>query len=176
LFLRVINTSPIATFGTCCLSLDIGLRCVFPSVFVVADVPFAILIADFLVPLIISSTALSPVYTTRPQISPSMELPFTTGNSTILCDVSTPSHCPCVPPSLHRKVFFSLNNLSHFESLEVDKLVSNRFAWPEVHNDLKACARACLVCQRSKVQRQNNVCIDTLPVLVQGSATFTWTS
>ncbi|BHF73790.1 hypothetical protein SprV_0401687300 [Sparganum proliferum] len=41
------------------------------------------------------------------------ELPLTTGNGTILCDVSTPSHRPFVPPSLRRKVFSSLHNLSH---------------------------------------------------------------
>ncbi|BHF78845.1 hypothetical protein SprV_0602196100 [Sparganum proliferum] len=32
------------------------------------------------------------------------ELPLTTGNGTILCDVSTPSHRPFVPPSLRRYI------------------------------------------------------------------------
>ncbi|BHF74698.1 hypothetical protein SprV_0501778500 [Sparganum proliferum] len=41
------------------------------------------------------------------------ELPLTTGNDTILCDVSTPSHRPFVPPSLRRKVFSSQQHLSH---------------------------------------------------------------
>ncbi|BHF59029.1 hypothetical protein SprV_0100198400 [Sparganum proliferum] len=40
------------------------------------------------------------------------ELPLTTGNGTILCDVSTPPHRPFVPPSLRRKVFSSLHSLS----------------------------------------------------------------
>ncbi|BHF62239.1 hypothetical protein SprV_0200522000 [Sparganum proliferum] len=48
LFLQAVNTSPITTFGTCSLSLDIGLRRLFPWIFVVADVPTAILGADFL--------------------------------------------------------------------------------------------------------------------------------
>nr|VZI45142.1 unnamed protein product [Spirometra erinaceieuropaei] len=48
LFLQAVNTSPITTFGTCSLSLDIGLRRLFPWVFVVADIPCAILGADFL--------------------------------------------------------------------------------------------------------------------------------
>nr|VZI47770.1 unnamed protein product [Spirometra erinaceieuropaei] len=58
------------------------------------------------------------------------ELPLTTGNGTILCDVSTPSHRPFVPPSLRRKVFSSLHNLSHPGSRATDKLVSDRFVWP----------------------------------------------
>nr|VZI26828.1 unnamed protein product [Spirometra erinaceieuropaei] len=48
LFLQAVNTSPITTFGTCSLSLDIGVRRLFPWVFVVADIPCAILGADFL--------------------------------------------------------------------------------------------------------------------------------
>ncbi|BHF77780.1 hypothetical protein SprV_0602089000 [Sparganum proliferum] len=48
LFLQAVNTSPITTFGTCSLSLDIGLRRLFPWVFVVVDIPCAILGTDFL--------------------------------------------------------------------------------------------------------------------------------
>ncbi|BHF81037.1 hypothetical protein SprV_0702416600 [Sparganum proliferum] len=55
------------------------------------------------------------------------ELPLTTKNGTILCDVSIPSHRPFVPPSLCRKVFSSLHDLSHPGSRATDKLVSDRF-------------------------------------------------
>nr|VZI08545.1 unnamed protein product [Spirometra erinaceieuropaei] len=91
------------------------------------------------------------------------ELPLTTGNGTILCDVSTPSHRPFVPPSLRRKVFSSLHNLSHPGSRATDKLVSDRFVWPGMHKDLKAWTRACIACQRSKVQRHNKAPIGTFP-------------
>ncbi|BHF68484.1 hypothetical protein SprV_0301151900 [Sparganum proliferum] len=91
------------------------------------------------------------------------ELPLKTGNGTILCDVSTPSHRPFVPPSLRRKVFSSLHNLSHPGSRATDKLVSDRFVWPAMHKDLKAWTRACIPCQRSKIQRHNKAPIDTLP-------------
>nr|VZI07986.1 unnamed protein product [Spirometra erinaceieuropaei] len=91
------------------------------------------------------------------------ELPLTTGNGTILCDVSTPSHRPFVPPSLCRKVFSSLHNLSHPGSRATDKLVSDRFVWPGMHKDLKAWTRACIACQRSKIQRHNKAPIGTFP-------------
>nr|VZH99558.1 unnamed protein product [Spirometra erinaceieuropaei] len=45
---EVVNTSAIATFGTCSRSVDIGLRRLFPWVFVVAGIACAILGADFL--------------------------------------------------------------------------------------------------------------------------------
>nr|VZH91271.1 unnamed protein product [Spirometra erinaceieuropaei] len=91
------------------------------------------------------------------------ELPLTTGNGTILCDVSTPSHRPFVPPSLRRKIFSSLHNLSHPGSRATDKLVSDRFVWPGMHKDLKAWIRACIACQRSKIQRHNKAPIGTFP-------------
>ncbi|BHF81681.1 hypothetical protein SprV_0802481400 [Sparganum proliferum] len=91
------------------------------------------------------------------------DLPLTTGNGIILCDVSTPSHRPFVPPSLRRKVFSSLHNLSHPGSRATDKLVSDRFVWPGMHKDLKAWTRACLGCQRSKIQRHNKAPIGTFP-------------
>ncbi|BHF59596.1 hypothetical protein SprV_0100255700 [Sparganum proliferum] len=93
------------------------------------------------------------------------ELPLTTGNGTILCDVSTPSHRPFVPPSLRRKVFSPLHNLSHPGSRATDKLVSDRFVWPAMHKDLKAWTRACLGCQRSPLPLSNGcsyllTCVD----------------
>ncbi|BHF82506.1 hypothetical protein SprV_0802564400 [Sparganum proliferum] len=48
IFLQAVNTSPISTFGTCSLSLDIDLRPLFPWAFVITDISCAILGADFL--------------------------------------------------------------------------------------------------------------------------------
>ncbi|VDL86631.1 unnamed protein product [Schistocephalus solidus] len=64
------------------------------------------------------------------------ELPLTTGNGTILCDVSTPSRHPFGPPSIRRKVFSSLHNLSHSGSRATDKLVFDRFVWPGIRKPL----------------------------------------
>jgi len=46
--LRAINGSPIATFGTRSLTLDLGLRRVLHWIFVVADIRTPIIGADFL--------------------------------------------------------------------------------------------------------------------------------
>nr|VZI26831.1 unnamed protein product [Spirometra erinaceieuropaei] len=91
------------------------------------------------------------------------ELPRTTGNGTILCDVSTPSHCPFLPPSLRCKVFSSLQTLSDPGSRATDKLVYDRFVWPGMHKDLKAWTRACIACQQGKIQRHNKAPIGTFP-------------
>nr|VZI13282.1 unnamed protein product [Spirometra erinaceieuropaei] len=63
------------------------------------------------------------------------ELPLTTGNGAILCDVSTlPIVHLCYHPSAAK-----------------------------VHKDLKAWTQACIACQRSKVQRHSTAPIGTLP-------------
>ncbi|BHF59629.1 hypothetical protein SprV_0100259000 [Sparganum proliferum] len=65
-----------------------------------------------------------------------------------------------IPPP---QIFSSLHNLSHPGSRATDKLVSNRFVWPGMHKDLKASTRACIACQRSKIQRHNKAPIGTFP-------------
>ena len=48
LALRAVNGSSIATFGTCSLTLDLGLRRTFRWIFVIADIHMPIIGADFL--------------------------------------------------------------------------------------------------------------------------------
>ncbi|BHF77490.1 hypothetical protein SprV_0602059700 [Sparganum proliferum] len=49
LHFQAVNCSPIPTFGSLSLTMDIGLRRLFTWIFVIADVPHAILGSDFLV-------------------------------------------------------------------------------------------------------------------------------
>ncbi|BHF76094.1 hypothetical protein SprV_0501919200 [Sparganum proliferum] len=91
------------------------------------------------------------------------DLSLTTGNGTILCDVSTTLHRPFVPLSLRHKVF-SLRILSHPGSRATDKLASGRFFWPGMHKGLKAWTRVCLGCQRNKVERHNKAPNGTFPI------------
>nr|VZI03201.1 unnamed protein product [Spirometra erinaceieuropaei] len=91
------------------------------------------------------------------------DLPLTTGNGIILCDVSTTFQRPFEPPSLRHKVF-SLHYLSHPGGRATDKLISDRFVWPGMHKDFKAWTRACPGCQRNKVQRNNEAPIGTIPI------------
>ncbi|BHF68856.1 hypothetical protein SprV_0301189700 [Sparganum proliferum] len=91
------------------------------------------------------------------------ELPLTTGNDTILCDEYNPPHCPSMPPSLRRKIFPYLHNLSHPGDQATDKLVSDRFVCSKMYKDRKLWTRAYLGCQRSKVQRHNKAPIGIFP-------------
>ncbi|VDM04800.1 unnamed protein product [Schistocephalus solidus] len=130
LFLQAVNSSPIANFGSLDLSPGIDL---------------AEMAAE---PRRVGSPCEENVSGLQLQ-----ELPLTTGNGNILCDISTPSHDSCLPASIRRKVFYSLHKLSHPGIRATNKLVSDRFVWPGMYKELKAWTWACLGCQRSKAHR-----------------------
>src|SRR6201990_3294413 len=71
----------------------------------------------------------------------------------LVCDTSTVSPRPLVPPSFRKQVFHSLHDLAHPGISATQKLVASRFVWPNMQRDLKTWTRACLSCQRNKVHR-----------------------
>lgn len=78
-------------------------------------------------------------------------LPGTT--LTLACDMSTGSPRPFVPLTLRRRIFEHFHSFSHPGIKATQKLVSERYVWPGMNTDLRNWARACLPCQRCKIQR-----------------------
>ena len=60
---------------------------------------------------------------------------------------------PLVPKKFRRNVFDSLHSLSHPGIRATQKLITDRYVWPNINADVRKWARACLSCQQSKVQR-----------------------
>ena len=92
------------------------------------------------------------------QSSPTSTLQFTTmpqlaSASSLVCDMSTGVPRPFVPTGFRRTVFNSLHSLSHPSIRATQRLIAARFVWPGMNTDVRTWARACLQCQRSKVQR-----------------------
>lgn len=71
----------------------------------------------------------------------------------LYCDVSTPTPRPFVPKSLRQQIFRSLHSLSHPGANTSAKLVAQRFVWPLMRKQCREWSKACLTCQRSKVNR-----------------------
>ncbi|XP_045448264.1 uncharacterized protein K02A2.6-like [Melitaea cinxia] len=71
----------------------------------------------------------------------------------LYCDVSTPTSRPYVPKIFRKQVFESLHSLSHPGASATIKLVAERFVWPGIRKDCREWARACLACQKAKVNR-----------------------
>lgn len=69
------------------------------------------------------------------------------------CDVSTPTPRPFVPKELRQQVFHCLHSLSHPGANATAQLVAQRFVWPLMRKNCRDWAKACLTCQRTKVNR-----------------------
>ena len=69
------------------------------------------------------------------------------------CDTARNRPRPFVPSTLRRQVFDSLHSLSHPGIKATAKIISQRFVWPSIQKDCRTWAKACQVCQRSKISR-----------------------
>ena len=94
---------------------------------------------------------------TLPQSSDSSlqlrDVPLPTVDVTIVCDMSTGTPRPLVPPSFRRVVFDTLHSLSHPGIRATQRLITARYVWPGINADVRKWTRACIECQRSKVHQ-----------------------
>ena len=71
---------------------------------------------------------------------------------TILVDTYTGTAQPLVPVAFRRKVFDLLHGLAHPGVKASEKLISQIFVWPKIPIDIRDWTKACIQCQRAKVQ------------------------
>lgn len=82
-------------------------------------------------------------------------MPILSSNKDVICEVGTGRARPLVPKSYRKTVFEHLHNLSHPGISATQKLITQRFFWPNMNKDIRTWTKACLQCQRSKVHRHN---------------------
>ena len=80
-------------------------------------------------------------------------VPVPTTDITMICDVSTGTPRPYIPSKFRHTVFNSLHSLSHPGIRATQCLVTARYVWPKINQDVRRWTRSCLQCQRAKVQR-----------------------
>ena len=101
----------------------------------------------------------------RSQSALSLEaVPLVMSETTILCDTSTGVAHPLVPSSFRQAVFHSLHRLSHPGIRATQRLVTVRYVWPSINADVRRWTRACVQCQKSKVQRHTFTPLSTFAV------------
>nr|VZI32596.1 unnamed protein product [Spirometra erinaceieuropaei] len=81
------------------------------------------------------------------------DAPLPASPGTILCDWSTGTPRPVVPPSYRKVVFDHFNSLSYPGIRAGRKLIAARFVWPKMNSDIALWTKRCLVCQKNKVHR-----------------------
>lgn len=79
----------------------------------------------------------------------------------VFCDTSSGRIRPFIPSECRTEVFNTMHRLAHPGIRATTKIITDRFVWPSMRIDIKQRVRACIDCQRSKVQRHNNARIGT---------------
>ena len=82
---------------------------------------------------------------------------------TMLCDTSTGTLRPFVPPAFRQAVFDHLHGLSHPGTRPSIKLISSRFVWPGIYQVIRGWCRTCHPCQAAKVARHIRTPLTVLP-------------
>lgn len=82
-------------------------------------------------------------------------MPLADTGYTIICDTSTDTNRPFVPATMRRNVFLALHSLSHPGIRATQRLTTSKFVWPNIRKDIKHWTRACISCQRAKVNRHS---------------------
>ena len=74
----------------------------------------------------------------------------------VFCDISTGFVRPFVPVDFRRLAFDSVHKLSHPGKAATLKLLRQRFVWPCMAKDSATWVKACVDCQKGKVQRHTH--------------------
>jgi hypothetical protein len=69
-----------------------------------------------------------------------------------------------VPPPFRRQVFDYVHGLAHAGVCATCRMVSTRFVWPGMANDMKEWIRACTSCCRAKVTQQETTGVQKIDV------------
>ena len=79
------------------------------------------------------------------------------------CDLKHGRIRPLVPVQYRRQVFEALHNLSHGGARPSIKLISSRFVWPGMRQNIREWCRTCPQCQLSKVARHTKAPVVVIP-------------
>ena len=90
-------------------------------------------------------------------------VPLADSTAPLYCDTSTGTQRPLVPLPWRRTVFNSIHGLSHPGIRATQKLITARFVWPGINADVRRWTRACIQCQRAKIQRHTTTPLSSFP-------------
>ena len=85
-------------------------------------------------------------------------------NVSILCDWSTGRPRPLVPQGHRNLVFKKFHNLAHCSIRSTRSLISGRYVWYKMNNEIVEFCKSCQTCARSKVQTHARAPVEPIPV------------
>ncbi|KAG5327610.1 YG31B protein, partial [Pseudoatta argentina] len=74
-------------------------------------------------------------------------------HTTLYCEMTDDAIRPYIPASLRDRVFHMSHNAAHPGPKVTDRLIRQRYVWPNMHRDTAKWCKNCLDCQQSKITR-----------------------
>ena len=93
-----------------------------------------------------------PTFSNLPSLK-FVKLPLLNSDEYIICDISTGTPRPFVPPDFRKSIFEHFHSLSHPSIRATARMVSQRYVWQDMQKHLRSWAKNCIACQRSKIHR-----------------------
>ncbi|GFT68390.1 hypothetical protein TNCV_659811 [Trichonephila clavipes] len=72
---------------------------------------------------------------------------------TLWCDISTSNIRPYIPKQFRQQIFQQIHGFSHPGIRSTIKLMTEKFIWPNMKQEIREWARTCIPCQKCKVHR-----------------------
>ncbi|GFU22682.1 hypothetical protein TNCV_762621 [Trichonephila clavipes] len=69
------------------------------------------------------------------------------------CDISTSNIRPYIPKQFRQQIFQQIHGFSHPGIRSTIKLMTEKFIWPNMKQEIREWARTCIPCQKCKVHR-----------------------
>jgi hypothetical protein len=79
-------------------------------------------------------------------------------------DISTGKFRPIVPLKFRKSIFDHFHNVAHPGRLTSCRIISSRFVWRGLSNDVTSWAQGCLACQRGKIHRHTCLVPLSIPI------------
>ena len=80
------------------------------------------------------------------------DVPYSNGQFTVLCDTSLGRPRPVIPTKWRKRIFDITHSLAHPGARTTKKLITAKYVWHKMSSQINSWARACNLCQKSKVQ------------------------
>lgn len=81
---------------------------------------------------------------------------FSKSSTLVYCDVNQTKVRPFVPLNFRRHIFTKFHCLSHSGIKSTSRLITSRFVWPSMNKDIRDWTKACVGCQKAKVNRHTH--------------------
>lgn len=74
-------------------------------------------------------------------------------HTTLYCEMTGEAIRPYIPATLRERIFYMFHDAAHPGPKVTDRVIRQRYVWPNMHRDIAKWCKNCIDCQQSKISR-----------------------